>query len=258
MGRNPDPRVMMVELSILFVVSFVSSTFGTLIGGSSLITIPTLMLLGLPSHTAIGTDRLGTTGMSIAGWYQFHRKGLIAYRIGIVVGVAALCGSFIGASLALRVKETTLRTIIALITLVILPLLIFSPRKGIEKTKQTLGRADYLIGGILSFLIGIYGGFYGAMAGTLLCYVLIVWFGQTFLEGAATFKIGSLFLTSMAAAVYASKGAIHYPMAIALFSGSCVGSSIGAHYSDRIGNVWIKRLFILLVVIMIVKLLVQR
>ncbi|RPJ04597.1 MAG: sulfite exporter TauE/SafE family protein, partial [Deltaproteobacteria bacterium] len=192
------------------------------------------------------------------GWYQFHKKGLIDYRVGFAVGVAALCGSFIGANLALQVKGSTLRILIALITIAILPLLIFSPRKGIEKTKQTLCRADYLIGGVICFFIGIYGGFYGAMAGTFLCYVLIVWFGQTFLESAATFKIGSLFLTSMAAAIYASNGAIHYPMALAMFSGSCVGSYIGVHYANRIGNVWIKRLFILLVLIMIVKLLMQR
>jgi hypothetical protein len=216
------------------------------------------MLLGLPPHTAIGTDRLGITGISIAGWYQFHKKGMIDYRVGFAVGIAALCGSFIGANLALQVKGATLKVIIAMITVAVLPLLIFSPRKGIEKTKHTLKRLDYVMGGLMSFFIGIYGGFYGPMAGTFLCYVLIVWFGQTFLEGAATFKIGSLFLTSMAAAVYASKGAIHYPMAIAMFSGSCIGSYIGAHYSDRIGNVWIKRLFIVLILVMIIKLLTRR
>lgn len=248
----------MISLSIIFIAALVSSVFGTLIGGSSLITIPTLMLLGLPPHTAIGTDRLGITGISIAGWYQFHKKGMIDYRVGFAVGIAALCGSFIGANLALQVKGATLKVIIAMITVAVLPLLIFSPRKGIEKTKHTLKRLDYVMGGLMSFFIGIYGGFYGPMAGTFLCYVLIVWFGQTFLEGAATFKIGSLFLTSMAAAVYASKGAIHYPMAIAMFSGSCIGSYIGAHYSDRIGNVWIKRLFIVLILVMIIKLLTRR
>jgi len=248
----------MVELGIIFIAALVSSLFGTLIGGSSLITIPTLMLLGLPPHTAIGTDRLGITGISIAGWYQFHKKGMINYRVGFAVGIAALCGSFIGANLALQVKGATLKIIIAIITFAILPLLIFSPRKGIEKTKQTLKSRDYLLGGLMSFFIGIYGGFYGPMAGTFLCYVLIAWFGQTFLESAATFKIGSLFLTSMAATVYASKGAIHYPMAIAMFSGSCIGSYIGVHYSERIGNVWIKRLFIVLILVMIIKLLTQR
>lgn len=248
----------MFAFAVIFLAALGSSLFGTLIGGSSLVTIPTLMLLGLPPHTAIGTDRLGITGISIAGWYQFHRKGMIDYRIGFCVGTAALCGSFIGANVALRIDATTLRMVVAMITVAILPLIVFSPRMGIEKRKPTLRRRDYMIGGGMCFLIGIYGGFYGPMAGTFLCYVLIVWFGQTFLESAATFKIGSLFLTTMAAAVYASKGAIHYPMAAAMFGGSCIGSYIGVRYSDRVGNVWIKRLFIILILIMIAKLLSQR
>lgn len=248
----------MIGMTVIFLAALGSSLFGTLIGGSSLITIPTLMLLGLPPHMAIGTDRLGITGISLAGWYQFHRKGMIHYRIGLCVGVAALCGSFIGANVALQIDAATLKVIVAIITAGVLPILVLSPRMGVERTKGALRRRDYVVGALMSFFIGIYGGFYGAMAGTFLCYVLILWFGQTFLESAATFKVGSLFLTSMAAAVYASKGAVHYPMALAMFSGSCIGSLIGVHYSDRIGNVWIKRLFILLILILIVKLLSQR
>ncbi len=61
-------------------------------------------------------------------------------------------------------------------------------------------------------------------------------------------------MTTMAAVVFARKGAIDYAMAAAMFFGCAVGSYIGAHYSDRIGNVWIKRWFILIVLIMVIKL----
>ncbi len=43
----------MIDLTCIFIAALVSSVFGTLIGGSSLITIPTLMLLGLPPHAAM-------------------------------------------------------------------------------------------------------------------------------------------------------------------------------------------------------------
>lgn len=39
---------------------------GTLVGGSSLITIPVLIFLGLPPHSAIATDRMGVTGIGIS------------------------------------------------------------------------------------------------------------------------------------------------------------------------------------------------
>lgn len=85
--------------------------------------------------------------------------------------------------------------------------------------------------------------------------MLILFFGQTLLEGAATRKIAQFISTAMAIVIFAIVGVIHYPLGIALFIGNLIGSYIGAHYSDKIGNIWIKRLFIVIVLIMAVKLL---
>jgi hypothetical protein len=243
-------------LSIIFVVSILGGAFGTLVGGTSLLTIPVLIFLGLPPHTAIGTDRLGISGLTTVGWYKFHQKGLIHYSISLWMGVAALIGSFLGANLVLGISMGLLRKIIAAATVLILIIVVAQPRLGLEKRKQGIRGRAYGTGIFLGFIIGIYGGFYGAMAGTFLLYVLLFVFEQTFLEGAATLKLTSLMMTTMAAAVFASKGAIDYPMAAAMFLGCAIGSYIGAHYSDRIGNVWIKRLFIFIVLIMVVKLLI--
>jgi hypothetical protein len=138
----------------------------------------------------------------------------------------------------------------------ILILVIVQPRLGLEKNNRMIQARTYGTGILVTFIIGVYGGFYGAMAGTFLLYVLLLVFKQTFLEGTATVKLTSLMMTTMAAVVFGGKGAIDYPMAAAMFLGCAVGSYIGAHYSDRIGNVWIKRLFILIVLIMVVKLLI--
>lgn len=114
-----------------------------------------------------------------------------------------------------------------------------------------------MTGLLFSFLVGIYGGFYGAMAGTFMLYVLLFFFNQTFLVGTATLKICSMMMTTTAAMVFASKGAIDYPMAGSMFIGWAVGSDFGAHYSDRIGNIWIKRLFVVIVLIMAIRLIIS-
>jgi len=243
-------------LSIIFLASVIGASFGTLVGGTSLITIPVLIFLGLPPHTAIGTDRLGIAGLTTVGWYKFHQKGLINYPISLWMGVAAVIGSFLGASLVLEISTGLLRKIIAIATVGVLIIVIAQPRLGLGKKRRVIRGGRYGAGIFISFIIGIYGGFYGAMAGTFLLYVLLSVFDQTFLEGTATLKLTSLMMTTMAAVVFAGKGAIDYPKAGAMFLGCAVGSYIGAHYSDRIGNVWIKRLFILIVLIMVVKLLI--
>lgn len=238
------------------MVGILGGSYGALVGGTSLITIPVLIFLGLPPHTAIGTDRLGITGLTSMGWYKFHEKGLIHYRIALVMGVAALIGSFLGANLVLQISVALLRKIIAIVTVLILILVVGQPKLGVEKKDRIIKRYEYGIGIFISFIVGIYGGFYGAMAGTFLLYILLFIFKQTFLESTATLKLPSFMMTTMAALVFAIKGAIDYPMAAAMFLGCAIGAYVGAHYSDRIGNVWIKRLFILIILIMAIKLLI--
>jgi uncharacterized membrane protein YfcA len=243
-----------LSLSIIFFFSIIGGLFGTLVGGTSLITIPVLIFLGLPPHTAIGTDRLGIAGLTTMGWYKFHEKGLINYPISLMMGVSALIGSFLGANLVLEISMAILKKIIAIVTVLILIIVVGQPKLGVEKRDRIIKRHEYGVGIFFSFIIGIYGGFYGAMAGTFLLYVLLFIFKRTFLEGTATLKLSSLMMTTMAALVFAIKGAIDYPLAAAMFLGCAIGSYFGAHYSDRIGNVWIKRLFIAIVLIMVVKL----
>ena len=60
----------------------------------------------------------------------------------------------------------------------------------------------------------------------------------------------------MSTTVFALHGVIIYSLGIALFIGAFIGSYIGAHYSDRIGNVWIRRLFFVVVLIMAMKLII--
>jgi len=245
-----------VNLLIIFLAGLGSSIFGTLVGGSSLITIPVLILLGLPPHSAIATDRMGVTGIGIAGLYKFHQKGLVRYKIGFVTGIPILLGSFIGATLVLRISPSMLKKIIAVFTVSVLALLVLQPKVGIEKAQRLLRTRDYLVGIFLSLLVGIYGGFYGAGAATFVVYILIFVFGQTFLESAGTLKIGSIAMTATATLTFAYHGVIHYPLAVAMFMGSFIGSFTGAHYSDRIGNVWLKRLFIGVVLIVAIRLLI--
>ncbi len=240
----------------VLVAGIVGGFFNTFVGAGSLLTIPVLIFLGLPPLTAIATNRLGVSGSDIAGWYEFHVKRMIDYRAAAILAVPSLAGAYAGANLVLEVNEAHLRIVIGIITLIILLFIVFKPGMGVKRAKRTMSNYHYLIASVLSFIVGVYGGFYGAGAGTFLFYILIVFFGETFIESAGTHAPANLAFSIMAAVIFAYNGVINYTWTVPLFIGSFAGSFISAYYSDRIGNVWLKRLFLVVVLAVVIKLFV--
>ena len=238
---------------VMFFVSMLASITGSLIGGTSLITIPTLIMLGVPAHTAVGTDRFAIFGGVLVGLYKFHRKGLIKYRVGITVGVPVLIGSALGARLALEFSEELLKLAIIFMNLLVMVLFVIRPQLGLERRGQTQGLRSAVLGAVICLALGVYGGFYGAMVGTLTVYVFILWYGLTFLECAGTIKLSALGLNLSAAVMYAWNGAVDYRLGLAMLAGCMIGNWIGAHYADRLGNKWIRRILILFILIAVVK-----
>ncbi len=244
------------DFFIVIAVGMVGGFFNVYMGAGSLLTIPVLILLGLPPHIAIATNRLGVTGSDIAGWYKFHMKRMIDYRAAITIAVPAFMGAIFGANLMLVVNEDILKNVVAVITLALLGLIILKPEAGILRTQEKIRGGQRLLSVIAAFVVGIYGGFYGAGAGTFLFYILLLCYGKTFIESAGTHKLANLSFSVTAAAIFAFYGVINYVWAIPLFAGSFAGSYLSAYYADRIGNVLLKKLFLGVVFIMVIKLLI--
>jgi len=245
------------KIIIIFFVGIIASLYGTLVGSASLFTIPTLLMLGVPPHSAIGTDRFGITGLCIAGWYQFNKKRLINYRVGITIAVPVVIGSFIGANIVLKVPETLLRILILGISLLSIVVFTVNPTKGLKERTSPPNKKEYIVGSTIGLLIGCYAGFYGALSGTFILYLLIFWFGQTFLQSAGTSKIATTFMNASAAIVFILNGVISFPLAIGQFAGCVIGSTVGSHYSEKIGNIWIKRIFIAIITLVTAKLILD-
>lgn len=232
-----------VELLAIFIAGVIGSSFGTLVGGQSLVTIPTLLFMGIPPHAAIATNRLGMIGQPVAGWFAFHNHQHINYVLAWRLAIAASLGALLGAVLVLNISEQALRTIIISAMVFVLAFMIIEPRIGIERVKHTFTHHDYMTGMVVSFFLGIYGGFFGAGLATFYTLLLVSLFGQTFIQAAATRKIAMVVISALASLVFIISGAVIWPFAVALLFGTSVGSYLGAHYANRIGNLWIKRMF---------------
>jgi uncharacterized membrane protein YfcA len=242
-----------LDLLIIFFVALLGGAFGSLIGGTSILTIPVLILLGLPPHTAIGTDRFGIIGIGLAGWYKFQKKKLINYRIAWIIAIPIFFGSMIGSHIVLQIDEGILKKIIVGANIIMTVFILMNPKVGVEKRATGIKRREYIIGILLCFVVGVYGGFYGAVSGTFILYILVLWFKQTFIQSAANRMMGSVFMTVTASTIFIMNHAVDFYFGTTMFIGCLLGSYAGVHYMERIGDVWVKRIFTLFMIIVIGK-----
>lgn len=245
-----------ITLALVTILGFVGGIFGTLVGGYALLIVPALIFLGLSPQEAIATDKIASLAMVVTGWSVFHKKKLINYKIAGFTAFFGMLGAVIGTLLLLEAGTDLLKKIISVATILLLFVIMLKKDAGTARIEKNIGRREWALGAILSFAIGIYGGFYGGGFATLQTYVLILLFGQTFIEAAGTRKILGFLVILVPAIILGLNGKIVYSVGLPLLVASSLGAYIGAQYSTKLGNVWIKRMFFAVVLAMAIKLLV--
>lgn len=229
-----------VELILIFAAGVLGGAFGTLVGAGNILTIPLVIFLGYPIHTAIAVNRFGTVGLTAFGYAKFREKGLVNHKIGFFMSGFTLVGAYFGTKIVLQTGADVLEKIVGIIIIVMIIFAVFNKNIGINSKK--IGKRHMVIGAVLSLLLGMYIGFIGLGAGTFLIYLGVLVFGQTFLQSTATIKIPGGIASALSALIFWLNGKLIWDVAVVLFVSMSIGSYVGAHYSDRIGNIWLRRL----------------
>ena len=84
---------MLTDILLLFAVGFVAGIINTLAGGGSLLTLPVLIFLGLPSNVANATNRIGIFFNSLFAVQGFKSKGVKIHKYSLWLGVSAFLGA---------------------------------------------------------------------------------------------------------------------------------------------------------------------
>lgn len=242
------------EHLVLFITGMLAASFSTLIGGGTLLTVPVLIHLGIPPHTAVATNRIGVFGLSITGWVAFQQQRLIRHGIAWALGLASGIGAIAGTMILISISETHLKAFIGVMSVALLLFTAVKKEIGVASA-GVKGNLRWIAGIPLAGLLGAYGSVYGAGLGTFLTYLLVILFGQTFLESAGTRKVAIGMQAIVSSILYYRAGLIDWPTAVNLFISMGIGSYLGARYGTALGNIWIRRAFLTLAAALSLKLL---
>lgn len=237
------------------LIGIVAGIYTGLIGGAAgHITIPLLLLLGVPPHTAVSTPKLGALGIAIGSVAKFYRTDYIRWSLVLALTFTAAIAGVVGAKLLLHTPEAVLDKLVAVLLVVSVIALYSKKDLGvIAFSASTLKRG---IGYVFYFISELFRAAFGSGFGLLTGIVLIYFFGLTMLESNATKRLPGVAVTLAALITFWLSGVINFQIGLPLFFGGIIGSYIGSHYAIKLGEKRLKILFTVVALIMAVALLV--
>jgi len=238
---------------VLIIVGVFAGFINVMAGGGSLLTLPMLIFMGLPSQVANGTNRLAILIEATVGINNFKNKGYFELKKGIYFALPAVVGAILGSNIAINLSESVFNRLLAIVLVMMLFIIIYQPHKKI-KTLKNIGNNNF-IGSILFFFVGLYGGVIQAGVGFLIITVLSLITNYKLVKINSLKILIVLIYTIPAFLIFAKSGNVDYIKGLVLAIGNSTGAYLGSNLQIKKGDKIVKVFLTVAIVIMVLKLL---
>jgi hypothetical protein len=236
-------------LLFLFFAAAVAGFMDTLAGGGGLITVPALVVSGVPPLAALGTNKLQSSfGSGTASFLLFKRKKIHWQELRPMM-IAAFIGSAIGTVIVQFIDAKLLGFIIPLVLVIIATYFITAPYFKLESAKPTMSASLYQK--TVLPIIGMYDGMFGPGTGSFLAVAGVSLRGLELIKATATAKPLNFATNIASLIVFIFAGQLVWVAGLTMIVGQILGAWVGSHYLFKVNP---KVLRILIVTICLVML----
>jgi len=218
-------------ICILVSTGFIAGIINTMAGGGSNLTIPALMVLGLPADIANATNRVSVLFQSLTAAKGFKKHGKLDIPdLKTIIGTT-LIGGVAGALLASYMpaeylKPTLLSAMIVMASVILFKPSVISPPEG--TTPNTVMGSKQSIPMLL--LAGFYGGFVQAGVGFILIAAIAGSLRYDLVRANALKIVCTAAFTLLAVVIFVVRDQVLWIPGLTL---AC-GSMLGAHLAVKI------------------------
>lgn len=254
-------QVELWQLALLTGTGVVAGIINVMAGGGSLMSIPVMLFLGVPGPVANGTNRISIIAQNIVAVRTFFRRGVSDFKLSLTLAAAATPGAILGALVGVRLDGVWFDRVLAIVMLGVLILMQLPSGKrtaeagGEGSSSLPLTRKRLILGHIMMFGAGCWGGFIQVGVGFILMPILHRVMGMDLVQTnmhkvfiAMSYNLAAIF-------IFAAAVSIHWQFGLALALGNAIGGYFGARFSVQGGERWIKRVFTLVLLAFVAKLL---
>jgi hypothetical protein len=238
----------LVHAFLVFAAAFVAGAINSVAGGGTLVSVPTLIWVGVPALDANATSTVGLWPGSLGSVWGYRRELANADRRLFALIVPSLAGGLLGAIL-LRLTPSDLFERI-LPALILFATFLFMAQEPIQKRFNLAAlheaRSHWLSWTMLfQFLVGVYGGYFGAGIGILMLAALSL-MGHSDIHQMNGVKNLLAVCVNGIAAVYLAfwSDLVLWADAVTMAAGAVMGGIAGAGVARRMGRTAVRRIVI--------------
>ena len=249
MLRMPDG----VRLVVVALVAGLGATVNAIAGGGTLLTFPALVALGIPPLTANATSTVALAPGALTSMLGYRARLHGLQRWALVFAIPSTLGGLTGALLLLRTPADRFSRIVP--WLVLGATALFALQGPVmRRIRRARGAAGAHVQDGLAFvphhsasallfqyLVGIYGGYFGAGIGILMLAVL-GFLGMTDIHRMNGLKNwGGFCINIVAALMFAFSGLVDWAVALSMTAGAMIGGYLASRLAQRVPQIVVKR-----------------
>nr|WP_075292700.1 TSUP family transporter [Pararhizobium arenae] len=230
-------------LFFLFLAAFLAGFIDSIAGGGGMITIPAMLLAGIPPLEALGTNKLQSLFGSGSASIAYARGGHVNLKSQLPMVLMAALGSVFGALLATIVPGDVLKVVLPFLLVSIALYFAFKP--SISDLDRHSRMTPFLFSLTLVPAIGFYDGVFGPGTGSFFMLAFVSLAGYGVLKATAHTKFLNFGSNLGAFGVFIAYGVVLWKVGIVMGVGQFAGAQVGSRFAMKSGAKIIKPLLVI-------------
>jgi uncharacterized membrane protein YfcA len=233
---------------LLFFVAMIAGWVDSIAGGGGLLTVPAMLLVGMPPAMALATNKLQSSAGTLTAAVYFINKG--AVNLGLIkwLILATFLGSMFGSWLVLQIDAEVLLAYLPILLILVGLYFLFSPNIGDEERKRKLSLIAFAV--VICPLLGFYDGFIGPGTGSFMALSFVLLCGYGLSRATANAKVLN-FTSNISALLYFMVfGEVFWLMGLVMIAGQLIGAFFGAKMALEKGSALIRPIVVIVCFVM--------
>ena len=240
-------------LVFLFLAAFVAGFIDSIAGGGGMITIPAMLLAGIPPLETLGTNKLQSLFGSGSASLAYARHGHVRLKEQLPMAALALIGAVAGALAATVVPGDVLRAVLPVLLIGIA--LYFALKPSIADVDRAQRISPFVFGLTVVPVIGFYDGIFGPGTGSFFMLSFLTLAGFGVLKATAHTKFLNFGSNIGGFAVFVSFGVVLWKVGLVMGVGQFLGAQLGSGFAMKRGARLIKPLLVATSIALAIRLL---